>query len=284
MMKRISAVKKILICITVVLSMKITVMAYENQQTGQDQTDRVKEDIRSELLEEYADDAEFKRMLDDNPEMANEYIESLVEDIYLGKNQISILSTSSDGTAAYCSVPIKKQTKNNNCSAATILQTLCGLGKQNQVVGSTDSAKQDTIFNNYTTNKSAPGARTPDSPYATLTVGEVTTFLNRFVSTYKYKFKLGKNLQDKKALGELIWLSLLHNRPVLLHAKTGYLDYYENHNSGHYLSVDWYSKTTGEVRIKDCNYQKYGGSHIVTLKEAYDCVHTENGRYVIAGQ
>lgn len=286
MEKKISIMKMLMICIAVILSINETVRANGKQQVEQEEADNVKEDIRRELLEEYAGDVEFQRFVEMNPEGAEAYIDELVEDLFarMSDSDVSVQSSGGKGTDAYCTVPVKKQTKSNNCSAATILQTLCGLGIQNKVVGSTDSAKIDTIFNNYTTNKKAPGARTPNSPYTTLTVGEVTNYLNRFVSSYKYKFVLGEGLTSEKALGDLIWTSLLHNRPVLLHAKTGYLEYYGGHNSGHYLSVDWYCKTTGEVRIKDCNYQSYGGSHIEPLAKVYNSIHEEDNRYVIVGQ
>ena len=285
-MSKESVIKILMVCIVIIMSMKITVEASGKQRAEQGEADSVKEDIRKELMEEYAEDTEFQRFAKMDPEGAEAYINELVEDLYsrMSDSGISVQSTSGKGTEAYCTVPVKKQTKSNNCSAATILQTLCGLGMQNKVVGSTDSAKIDTIFNNYTTNKKAPGARTPNSPYDTLTVGEVTNYLNRFISSYKYKFVLGESLTSEKALGDLIWKSLLHNRQVLLHAKTGYLEYYGDHNSGHYLSVDWYCKTTGEVRIKDCNYQSYGGSHIESLENVYDSIHEEKLRYVIVGQ
>lgn len=288
-MSKESVIKILMVCIVIIMSMKITVEANGKQGAEQGEADSVKEDIRKELMEEYAEDTEFQRFAEMDPKGAEAYINELVEDLYsrMSDSGISVQSTSGKGTEAYCTVPVKKQTKSNNCSAATILQTLCGLGIQNKVVGSTDSAKIDTIFNNYTTNKKAPGARDPKSTQTTLAPYEITNYLNRFVSSYKYKFISDKSITSKEALGELIWKSLLHNRPVVLHAKTGALEYYGGHNSGHYLSVDWYCKTTGEVRIKDCNYQSYGGSHIEPLENVFNSIHTdkkENDRYVIVGQ
>lgn len=81
----------------------------------------------------------------------------------------------------------------------------------------------------------------------------------------------------------LIWNSLIHNRPVLLHARTEYLPYYKGHSSRHYLSLDWYGKEPQKVRIKDCNYNPdYNGDHIVPVTKAYECVHEIADRYVIS--
>ena len=221
-------------------------------------------------------------MLKDNPDVAAQYVESLVEDLYKISQESSATSANSNGTEATCTVPVKTQTKSNNCSAATILQTLYGLGKQSKVVGATDSAKQNTIFNNYTTNTSAPGARNPSSTDDTLTVSEVTVFLNKFVSTHKYQFKVGKSLSQPE-FESLIWNSLVHNRPVLLHARTEFLEYYKGVSKKHYLSLDRYTKSTGKVRIKDCNYDKnYNGQHVETAERAYWCVNKIAGRYIIS--
>lgn len=286
MNKKNDITKILIICIVVFLSMKITVMANGKQQTEQGGADSTKEDIRKVLLEEYADDVEFQHYSEMDPEGAETYINELVEDLFnrMSDCGVSVQSSGGKGTEAYYTVPVKKQTKSNNCSAATILQTLYGLNKQNSVIGSTDSAKQDTIFNNYTTNKSAPGARDPKSTRDTLAPYEIANYLNRFVSSYKYKFTECKDGQDDKSkFKSIIWNSLIHNRPVILHARTEAFDYYGGHASGHYLSLDWYGKDVDNVRIKDCNYNsQYGGSWIVTVKEAYNSV--KKGRYVIAGQ
>ncbi len=56
--------------------------------------------------------------------------------------------------------------------------------------------------------------------------------------------------------------SLTACKPVVLHAKTGSFTYYGGKNSGHYLSLDYYNRTTQKVRIVDCNYDKsYYGIH-----------------------
>ncbi len=240
------------------------------------------DDLRDELLEEYADDPEFMRMCRDNPQLANEYIEDLVQDRLNQSNGISILSTDPYGKEAYCTVPVKTQTTATNCSAATLLQTMYGLGKQGNIVGSTDSAKQATLYN-YTTNSSAPGARVESPAGTSLYVYEIVSYLNNQVSNCKYEYTVGTSLSLEQFKSR-IWNSLVHNRPVMLHAKTKYLSYYNNTNLAHYLSLDYYNRENETVRIKDCNYNStYGGSHSgVPVREAYYTIYKESGRYLIA--
>lgn len=67
------------------------------------------------------------------------------------------------------------------------------------------------------------------------------------------------------------------------HAKTKYFTYYGGKNTGHYLSLDEVDRSSKKVRIVDCNYDnKYFGIHKnVSLKEAYNAVAVESGRYLI---
>ncbi len=273
----------LVICIIIITCQNVMAAEKTGTVNSNVQDSKLREELREKLLEEYANDKEFQNYMEIAPEDAAAYIECLVEDLISTMNEAEI-NSSSNGIEAFCTVPVKTQSTSNNCSAATILQTLYGLGKQGSVVGSTDSAKQSTIFNNYTTNTTAPGARNPKSTNTTLTVLEVTTYLNRFVSAHVYKSTMGTNLSEG-SFKSIIWNSLVHNRPVLLHAKTQYFKYYSGHESGHYLSLDWYSKENGNVRIKDCNYNsKYNGSHIVSWREAYNSIKKTSGRYIIAGQ
>lgn len=273
----------LILCIIMISCMNVVAANKTGTADDNVQDSKLKEEIRNELLEEYADDKEFQMYMKMNPEAAAAYIECLVEDLITRMNETEV-NSSSNGKEASCTVPVKTQTTSVNCSAATILQTLYGLGKQGSVAGSTDSAKQSTIFNNYTNNKTAPGARDPKSTNTTLTVSEVTTYLNRFVSSPVYKYVAGSGTGEE-SFKSIIWRSLVNNRPVLLHAKTEYFDYYDGHDSKHYLSLDWYSKESGKVRIKDCNYNsKYNGSHVVSWREAYNSIKKKAGRYIIAGQ
>ena len=76
--------------------------------------------------------------------------------------------------------------------------------------------------------------------------------------------------------------SLTNCRPVILHAKTKPISYYKGHQSGHYISLDYVNRQTDMVQLVDCNWNdEYFGVHSVTLKEAYDSVHEESGRYLI---
>lgn len=114
---------------------------------------------------------------------------------------------------------------------------------------------------------------------------EVALYLNNFVSSYKYAYVDGQSI-SKSQFQDKIWNSLVHNRPVLLHAITSPLSYYGGKKLYHYLSLDTYNRETYTVTIKDCNYDsRYGGTHTqVSVDEAFETITMEPGRYLIYGQ
>lgn len=109
--------------------------------------------------------------------------------------------------------------------------------------------------------------------------GEGTDKYNAYGSTYTYQAGTNMTLTTFESN---IANSLTSWKSVILHAKTEGLTYYNNHVSGHYLSLDYINRTTDSVRIVDCNYSNsYYGTHWVTLGEAYNAVTCESGRYLI---
>lgn len=96
-----------------------------------------------------------------------------------------------------------------------------------------------------------------------------------------YQDKLGSSFSSIYSFKDCIATSLTCGKPVVLHALTKYLSYYEDANFNHYLSLDVYDRRTDEVRIVDCNYmEEYYGIHIVPVEEAYNCIRQSN-RYLI---
>lgn len=277
-MRRIISRKFIALLLSLLVFMGNTVVHAEEL----DHTDEENE-MFLEILNSYRGDPEFEKMLDYDEDMAYNYIWDLVYDKIDNDNTISPQYTNTYGTVAYCTVPVKTQTTSTNCSAATLLQTMYGLGKQNNISGSTDSAKMTTLYN-YNTNASAPGARIESEWGSSLWVYEITLYLNNQISSRLYSYYNGYDMTFTQFKDE-VWDSLVYNRPVLLQAITDTLPYYNGNTLYHYLSVDQYDKSTAMMRIKDCNNNSsYGGTNTVTAYQAYGTIHRQDGeaRYLIA--
>ena len=97
----------------------------------------------------------------------------------------------------------------------------------------------------------------------------------------RYIYETGSNMTCA-TFEHKVATSLTNCKPVVLHARTGYLGYYGGKNTGHYLRLDYINRTTDMVRIVDCNYNpQYYGVHMVTLQEAYNTIAQEGERYLI---
>ena len=96
-----------------------------------------------------------------------------------------------------------------------------------------------------------------------------------------YQYTLGSSFGSIHSFKNCIATSLTCGKPVVLHADTYYLAYYNGNSYGHYLSLDVYDRRTETVRIVDCNYMTdYYGIHTVSVEEAYNCI-SASGRYLI---
>lgn len=170
--------------------------------------------------------------------------------------------------AAACHVKLVPQIKTWWCGYATTLQTLYGLGKQGTVSGSTDAQKQTKIANDM------------GDPNNSAIVYKICNYLNARLSTGKYSYYLGSS-QTVHSFSGLVGSSLMLDRPVILHARTQSLPYYNGKNLAHYLSLDTIEVAKNKVRIVDCNYDtRYQGTHYVSIAEAYGTV-SPAGRYFI---
>lgn len=217
-----------------------------------------------EILNEYKKDPMFMKELRESPNTAYQMINDLVND------EFEILPNSGSYGEASCYVPAIMQAEDWWCGYATTLQTIYGLGKEGTVNGRTDKEKQSTIANDM------------GHPQSSAVVHEIRDYLNKKVSANTYKYAAVKNLGwTELAFSNAVAGSLMRDRPVILHALTGELGYYNGKNIKHYLSVDYINNYTNKVRIKDCNYDmNYFGSHTVPTHEAFGAVNLA-GRYII---
>ena len=175
------------------------------------------------------------------------------------------------GDLCYEHVKNIKQTEDYNCGPATVLQSLYGMDSAGQVSGSTDAAKIATL-------EAACGTTSEDGTY----VYKMAEVLNKYnIYGRKYQYTLGSSFGSIHSFKNCIATSLTCGKPVVLHARTEYLTYYEGTSLGHYLSLDVYDRRVETVRIVDCNnMDEYYGIHTVPVEEAYNCI-SASGRYLI---
>ena len=111
----------------------------------------------------------------------------------------------------------------------------------------------------------------------------VKNIMNYYSPIMKYRYLTNKNMTENDFRGR-IETSLVYNAAPILHAQTKYLSYYGGKESGHYIVVSAYDRTTNKVTLKDCNYtDKYYGEQSVPLTEALDTITKDNkqSRYLI---
>lgn len=210
----------------------------------------------SELLAERANDEVFQKELRESPETAYQMLDQILEE----RKSISVKS-GSYGEAS-CYVPSIMQVETWYCGYATTLQTLYGLGLQSTVAGSDDNEKQYKIASDML------------DPSHSAVVDTIKIYINKRLSTSKYIYAnvINSGWTQLTFQNEVAG-SLMVNRPVILHAKTLSLSYYNGKDLSHYLSVDYINNYTNQVRIKDCNYDStYFGSHTVPTAEAFGTV------------
>jgi len=259
---------KRVIVTTLALCIFLGIPAYADENLTSDQmnTKEYKE-IYTEILTENMAQEEFVLFLKDDKKAAMSMIDRLADEAYF--EEYIPQPKGGSGYIAYCYVTTVEQCENNYCAYATMMQTFYGIGIEDDVDGFDDDAKQETLASDMGTLGSSP------------LVYQVTNELNDYVSSNQYEYILGSSKTQMQFASEC-YDSLINDRPVLLHALTGPLSYYNGINLGHYLSLDKINMYYAEVRIVDCNYNPtYQGVHTdVALSEAYDTIDSNN-RYFI---
>lgn len=251
MKKKVMRLVKVL-CVIAVFCNGITVEAAEDLTLEQ-----------KAIYQEYKEDVEFKKMVE---KYGDKYIKEYIDDVISAR--IVEKRRGGGGNICYQYVSNIKQINGHTCGPTTVLQTLYGLGCASKVSGSNDNEKINTLAAECGTNEEGTF------------VGEIQRALSKY-SDRKYVYNLGSEM-TMNSFEDKIAASLTNCKPVVLHARTKYFDYYGGKNSGHYISLDYVDRTKDTVRVVDCNNNdKYFGIHYVTLEEAYNSIHVENDRYLI---
>lgn len=252
------------ISLIIAVAMIVTFVLSENAFASENNVDSKYE----ELYNLYRDDVEFQRMKEAYGE---DYVQDYIQNI-AQREMTESMSRGGGGNLCYQSVKNIMQKKDYNCGTTTVLQTLYGMYAQNNVSGATDAAKIATLDAEYTV----------DAQGFTY-VHQVVSALNKYQSGTTYKWLAASNISSISTFEDYIATSLTYGRPVILHAKTKYLSYYNGKNLGHYINLTEINRTTDLVQLVDCNYNtSYYGVHMsIPLSEAYNCIKSESGRYLI---
>ena len=236
-----------------------------------------------EVYENYLEDEMFLLHLEDDYESALFMIDTIVE------AQLRTSTYAGPMREPNCVVPEIMQCKDYYCGPASTLQCIYGFGKEDMVSGSGYNAKQRTLAANLGTTETNQ----------TTIVYDIMVELNKYIDDTEYSYIAGVNISDSDEFASKISNSLFNDRPVILHALTGSLDYYEGEEIRHYIVVDTYYATemasgpAQHMRLVDCNnsdkdkdgvYERFG-VHVEPVGNVFNTINRrdENGnaRYLI---
>ncbi|MDE5746274.1 MAG: C39 family peptidase [Acetatifactor sp.] len=182
---------------------------------------------------------------------------------------ISLLDVGNNGQCLSTNVKLIQQTTDKNCGPTAALQVLYGMSRQGAVSGTTDAEKINTLMGDCKTDSSGTY------------VGNLVSCLNKYSINASYRCTEGRTMTQAQ-VQEKLETSLCYNIAPILHAKTQYLPYYGGHSSGHYIAVSEVDRTTGKVRLSDCNWSnKYFGVHVESIEKVYQSIAAESDRYLI---
>ena len=227
--------------------------------------------LRNALLERerasYEGDKEFARHYAEDPDSAMAMIQRNVENqLTLIQEETGIAPQTGNSTNAWIDPILIMQKNSYYCGPCSALQAITAYG--GYVAGSTNDAKQDTLANAMQTNSSI-------GTY----VYKVSNVLNTYVSGYSYK--RGSDMSDY-AFRQTVLKSLVNNKAPILHARTQYLTYYNNHSTGHYICVTAINNITDKIRLSDCNRNSaYYGTRSIPTSEAKASI-SASERYLIS--
>ncbi|MCI8432076.1 MAG: hypothetical protein HFH83_02620 [Lachnospiraceae bacterium] len=231
-------------------------------------------DIMNEKRTIFVMDPEFYREAEDKGLSFDELLREKAISTYLTRKRLGIpaivpFGVGNNGQCLYTNVPLIQQTESYNCGPTAALQVLYGMGCQNQVYGQTDADKISSLEEDSGTDSSGT------------MVYRLTNTLNKYTTRVNYEYVLGSGMTMDE-FQKKVETSLFYDTAPILHARTEYLEYYSGHRSGHYIAVREIDKTTGKIRLQDCNKNnKFFGQHVVSIEEAFKTINEENSRYLI---
>ncbi len=169
-----------------------------------------------------------------------------------------------NGQILYANVPLIMQPNNYTCGPTSVLQVLYALNCAGNVAGTTNADKINTLA--VACNTTSAGSH----------FANVTKAVNQYSPTMKYEAITGSTMTVSQFQGK-VETSLLYNAAPILHAKTATLPYYNGHQSGHFIAVCELDRTTGKIKVRDCNNNSsYYGEHQETIAHVFSAInHTD---------
>lgn len=268
--------KKLRLITFVLLSSLI--FTYNNMQVSAAGVDTYENEI-SAIMEEkrafYLQDPEFYREAYANGLSFEELLRQKVDSAYrtrmnLGmQSEISLHDVGNNGQNLSTNVPLIQQTEEYNCGPTSALQVLYGMACQDLVKGQTDKEKIDILMCESGTDKKGTY------------VYRLTNTLNNYTTRADYEYILGTSMTEAQFQGK-VETSLFYNIAPIIHARTEYLSYYNQHQSGHYIAIREVDRTNKTIRLMDCNYNvEYFGNHVVPVNEVFQSISAVSSRYLI---
>lgn len=182
---------------------------------------------------------------------------------------ISLLDVGNNGQCLSTNVKLIQQTTSFNCGPTAALQVLYGMGRQGAVTGTTDAAKISTLMSDC------------DAVSHGAVVYKLANCLSKYSTIASYRYTEGRTMTQAEFQAKLE-TSLCYNVAPILHAYTDYLSYYNGNRFYHYIAVSEVDKTTGRVRLSDCNWRnEYYGVHSESVERAYQSIAANPERYLI---
>ncbi len=185
------------------------------------------------------------------------------------RNSGELYSIGNNGQILSANVALIQQTQGYNCGPTSALQVLYGLNRQNAIPGQNNAAKISQL----------------ESDCNSVGQGTIVYYLVQGINLYTtfadYAYYLATNMTQNQFQSK-VETSLCYDMGPILHARTQYLGYYNGHSSGHYIAVSEINKINQTITLKDCNNNNsYYGQHVVSIAEAFSCIHSESGYYLI---
>lgn len=182
---------------------------------------------------------------------------------------ISLLDVGNNGQCLSTNVKLIQQTTHFNCGPTAALQVIYGMNRQGAVAGTTDAAKISTLMSDC------------DAVSQGAVVYKLTNCLSKYSTIASYRYTEGRTMTQAEFQAKLE-TSLCYNVAPILHAHTDHLLYYNGNRYNHYIAVSEVDRTTGNVRLSDCNWRnEYFGVHVENIEKVYQSVAAESDRYLI---
>lgn len=224
-----------------------------------------------ELIDCYRENSVYAEHYARDPENALGMVATVVSSALGSLNAVQPLAA--DGNVYYAEgVPEYRQSRWNSCGAASALQVIVQQGGADAIAGTTYTEKEETLMKEENLEKNG-----------CVIVEDVRDLINDYISGDNYAYIDAGGL-SYNTFYTLVMSSLTKDCPIILHAMTQYIGYYNSNELGHYIVGTHLFSLTEQLVVNDCNYaDAYTGIHTITMTEAYNSIHSTRGRFLIYG-